>query len=299
MPKSIEVVGSDAIIYLAARISRSSKSLKDLVKELENSALVKRLIKSLFTSGHLSVFEHSFIRVYLNEDLNYLRKAFFDFKYVELSGGSEAIASFNLRTALEMMQSENKFIRDLARKSISNFPILASILGLKSDRQVDLTINLEERVERDGIRVYPMIQSEHSNEKHAFYAFVVEGISRVCSHQFVRHRTLSFTQQSQRHVRPGNFYLPKNLSDSAVDLMVKEVRASFNLYEKLVKMGVKKEDARYILPQATSTRFFVSGRKNAWNHFLDLRLDPLAQAEIRKVAKMISHFIRKDKSRAS
>ena len=160
--------------------------------------------------------------------------------------------------------------------------------------RVDLTVELGKKAEQDNICVYPVIQSEYPDERHAFYSFVVEGISRVCSHQFVRHRTLSFTQQSQRHVKPGDFYLPSELSENLVDLMVKGVKDSFSLYEKLVKMGMKKEDARYILPQATSTRFFVSGRKSAWNHFLDLRLDPSAQAEIRKVAKMISYFIRKD-----
>ncbi len=294
MYERIEAIGSDAVIYIAARISRSSKSLEELVEELENLALVRRLIKSLFTLGHLSVFEHSFVRVYLKEDLNELKKIFFEFKYVELSGENEAVASFNLRTALEMMQSENKFLRDLAVRSITNFPVLASILRLKPERQLDLTISLGEGVEQDGICVYPVIQSDYPNEKHAFFSFVVEGISRVCSHQFVRHRTLSFTQQSQRHVKPGDFYLPKNLNDSLINLMIKGVKDSFGLYEKLVGMGVKKEDARYVLTQATSTRVFVSGRKRAWNHFLDLRLDPSAQAEIRKVAKMISYFIRKD-----
>ncbi|RLG41485.1 MAG: FAD-dependent thymidylate synthase [Thermoproteota archaeon] len=293
MLESIEKVGSDAIIYLAARLSRSSKSLEGLMKELEDEDLVRRLIRNLFKSGHHSVFEHSFVRVYLNGDLSALKNMFFDFKYVELSAGKEIVASFNLRTALEMIQSENKLIRSLARESISNFPILASVLGIESNERLDLSVELGRRIERDGIRIFPAIQSDYPDERHAFYSFIVEGISRVCSHQFVRHRTLSFTQQSQRHVKPGDFYLPSELSESVIRLMTKEVSRSFDLYEKLVKMGVKKEDARYILPQAVTTRLFVSGRKIAWNHFLDLRLDPSAQAEIRKVAKMVSYFIRK------
>ncbi|HIE23528.1 MAG TPA: FAD-dependent thymidylate synthase, partial [Candidatus Korarchaeota archaeon] len=185
------------------------------------------------------------------------------------------------------------FLRGLAEKSISEFPILSSILGMESDRRIDASVELGERIEKEGISVYSLIRSEHKDEKHAFYSFIIEGISRVCSHQFVRHRTLSFTQQSQRHVKPGHYYLPARLSDNALSLLKKGVENSFSLYERLVKMGVKKEDARYILPQAASTRVFVSGRKNAWNHFLDLRLDPSAQEEIRKVAKIISYFIRK------
>ncbi len=299
MLRRVETVGSDAVIYLAARISRTSKDPKRILEELRDQERVRRLIKNLLALGHYSVFEHSFVRVYLDCEFGKLREIFFDLKYVELSSSEEgAIISFNLRTALEMLSSNCDFLKDLAKMSISCFPILASALEIKTEGRPELKLDLTNWIEEGGIRIYSVITSDHPNEKHAFFAFLVEGVSRVCSHQFVRHRTLSFTQQSQRHVKPQDFFLPWRLKPEASRLMLDGIESSFKLYEKLLKMGVKKEDARYILPQATSTRLFVSGRKSAWNHFLDLRLDPSAQAEIREVAQMISYFIRKGKPKS-
>jgi len=119
--------------------------------------------------------------------------------------------------------------------------------------------------------------------EHAYFTFNISGISRVCSHQFVRHRHLSFVQQSERYTEATDFVVPKGLGNYAEDYYALAEKA-FNLYNDMVMNGIKKEDARFILPQATTTALTVSGNARAWLHFLALRLDKKAQWEIRNVA---------------
>jgi len=119
--------------------------------------------------------------------------------------------------------------------------------------------------------------------EHAYFTFNVSGISRVCSHQFVRHRHLSFVQQSQRYTQVNDFVIPDKLKGYA-DKYYKLTQQAIQLYNEMILNGVRKEDARFILPQGVSTALTVSGNARAWLHFLKLRMDKTAQWEIRKVA---------------
>ena len=60
-----------------------------------------------------------------------------------------------------------------------------------------------------------------------------------------------------------------------------------HLYNLLRNLGVKKEDARYILPNAATTRLYVTGNFQAWKDFINLRSGPEVQWEIRQVAQEI------------
>jgi thymidylate synthase (FAD) len=119
--------------------------------------------------------------------------------------------------------------------------------------------------------------------EHAHFTFNVSGISRVCSHQFVRHRMLSFVQQSERYSLAEDFIIPEGLKGYTSEYYSLAHKA-FKLYKDMVKNGVRKEDARFILPQAVTTHLTVSGNARAWLHFLKMRMDKSAQWEIRKVA---------------
>ncbi|ACB07107.1 thymidylate synthase complementing protein ThyX [Candidatus Korarchaeum cryptofilum OPF8] len=137
--------------------------------------------------------------------------------------------------------------------------------------------------------LYSFLKSPHEDPRHGFYAFWIE-MSRVASHQFVRHRRLSFTQRSGRVTKPEGFIFPE-VNDEALRLMREHAEMSVKLYERLLSMGVRMEDARYILPSALRTAIFVSGRQSDWHHFLKLRLDRSAQAEIRRIAEIIASVI--------
>ncbi len=130
--------------------------------------------------------------------------------------------------------------------------------------------------------------------EHACFTFRVEGISRVCSHQLVRHRLASYTQQSQRYVKLKNpkFVVPEEIMNSefAEEYMEILEKAS-NLYRKMVKRGIKKEDARFILPQGIETKIVITMNARELRHFLILRCDKSAQWEIRELAKKMLELV--------
>ncbi|MBD6955988.1 MAG: FAD-dependent thymidylate synthase [Thermoplasmata archaeon] len=122
--------------------------------------------------------------------------------------------------------------------------------------------------------------------EHVSFTFSVEGISRVCSHQLVRHRMASFTQQSQRYVPlEPEFIIPESIENSEFrDEFYRILNDSRDLYKRMVKSGIKKEDARFILPQAVETKIIVTMNGRELRHFINLRAGKEAQWEIRALA---------------
>lgn len=127
--------------------------------------------------------------------------------------------------------------------------------------------------------------------RFAHATFHVSGISRVTSHQFVRSKHLDFLQQSQRYVNQEGveFIIPSKMED---DPEVKEhIIRTQRLYKRLLARDVRKEDARFILPEATETSLYVVGNLQAWKDFIKLRADKHAQWEIREVAVRINNLL--------
>jgi thymidylate synthase (FAD) len=125
--------------------------------------------------------------------------------------------------------------------------------------------------------------------EHASFTFSIEGVSRALSHQLVRHRIASFTQQSQRYVTYDTlekYVTPPSIANNA------EVKKIFDetlekiseTYQKLLKLGIKKEDARFILPNAAKTNIIVTMNARELRHFFNLRCCTRSQWEIREVA---------------
>ncbi len=125
--------------------------------------------------------------------------------------------------------------------------------------------------------------------EHAAATFEVAGISRVCSHQLVRHRLASYSQESQRYVDMSapEFVLPPELASNAAAREVWDAFAAqvTQTYQALRALGLKKEDARFVLPNATATRLVVTMNFRELRHFFRLRITPEAQWEIRAVAQ--------------
>lgn len=125
--------------------------------------------------------------------------------------------------------------------------------------------------------------------EHASFTFGIEGISRVTSHQLVRHRIASYSQQSQRYVelRGFKYITPPEISKNE-GLKGKYEKAMGDLaalYERLIKGGISPEDARYILPGGCETKLIVSMNARELFHFFSLRCCNRAQWEIRKMAE--------------
>jgi len=138
----------------------------------------------------------------------------------------------------------------------------------------------------------------HSVLEHASFTFVISGISRACSHQLVRHRIASYTQQSQRYVSFSpedlEFVIPPSVAQSPLageyrDFMLKVAE----FYRRLLEGGVPAEDARYVLPNAATTRITVTMNARELWHFFGLRLCERAQWEIREVARRMLEEVKK------
>ena len=127
----------------------------------------------------------------------------------------------------------------------------------------------------------------HSVFEHASFTFAVEGVSRACTHQLVRHRIASYSQRSQRYVDESNFscVVPPSLDGEARGLFEGFVEEARRLYRRLLEMGVSREDARYILPQAVESSIIVTMNARELLHFFTLRCCNRAQWEIRGMAK--------------
>ena len=124
--------------------------------------------------------------------------------------------------------------------------------------------------------------------EHAIVTFDIDGISRICSHQLVRHRMASYTQASQRYIKEDsvNIVIPDKIydgKDAEVIFMDAKIKSE-EAYHKLLSIGVPAEDARFILPQASSTSIVVTMNARSLFNFFSLRQDSHAQWEIRKLA---------------
>ena len=136
-----------------------------------------------------------------------------------------------------------------------------------------------------------------STMEHVSFTFAIEGVSRVLSHQLVRHRIASYSQQSQRYVSEHDFefIVPPSVKGNAkaeekFSKLMKDIRKT---YDELVELGVHKEDARYCLANATETKIVVSMNARALLNFFALRCCYRAQWEIREMADLMLKEVRK------
>lgn len=125
--------------------------------------------------------------------------------------------------------------------------------------------------------------------EHASFTFGIEGISRVTTHQLVRHRVASFSQQSQRYVSHKEMFdvvIPPKVAANPLmaERFAAQAREVHRLYGEMVEAGIPAEDARYILPNATETKIMVTMNARELLHFFRLRCCERAQWEIRAMA---------------
>ena len=133
--------------------------------------------------------------------------------------------------------------------------------------------------------------------EHASFTFGIEGVSRTTSHQLVRHRLASYSQQSQRYVSHAKRFgavIPDTVLErpEARELFERELASLHEVYSRLVAMGIPAEDARYILPNATETKIMVTMNARELLHFFALRCCQRAQWEIRAMAIEMLRLVR-------
>ncbi len=157
--------------------------------------------------------------------------------------------------------------------------------------------------------------------EHTTFTFAVEGISRVCTHQLVRHRIASFSQQSQRYVKLDQFeyIIPEEIEKikEAKELFIDAMKKDQETYDKLVEILFDKhynnliesglneksaknkaekmaiEDARYVFPNACETKIVFTMNARSLYNFINHRACERAQTEIREMSILMLKELKK------
>ncbi len=155
--------------------------------------------------------------------------------------------------------------------------------------------------------VRQVVSSGHESPlEHVKFTFAVEGVSRALTHQLVRHRMASYSQQSQRYVKEAAFdYIIPLSVENDEDMkkeylhIMQEIQKSYNsLLQCFEQKGKKGEganqDARFVLPQATETKIVVTMNCRELKHFFEERCCTRAQWEIRRLAEEMLRICKKE-----
>lgn len=181
----------------------------------------------------------------------------------------------------------------------SDMELLASVLmnSTRSTRDIKelfLATNKKEIAER----IAQSLERGHFTvEGFTCFVFWIEGVSRALSHQLVRHRMAWYLQQSQRRVDLSelDMVIPPEVQKNSVALEIMQDVLDYSMegYNKLLAIGIEREDARYVAPNAITTRLGMKIDGSNLIHLLRLRTDKHAQWEIRELANMVWEEARK------
>ena len=130
----------------------------------------------------------------------------------------------------------------------------------------------------------------HSVFEHIYFTFKIEGISRACSHQLVRHRHCSFTQRSQRYCSEDGFEYVTPPTVPHIDMECTMERID-EWYHEFQAEGIPNEDARYLLPNACATSLYLSCNLRELIHMANERLCTRSQWEIRNLVRRMCQLV--------
>ncbi len=133
--------------------------------------------------------------------------------------------------------------------------------------------------------------------EHAVASFRIKDVSRSLTHQLVRHRLASFTQKSQRYVDEKHFTFvePPKIEENpeAHKIYLDFMESVRETYRKLRDLKIPKEDARFVLPNATTTEIVITANLREWRHIVELRGSRHAQWEIRRMTIEILKILKR------
>lgn len=271
-------------------------------------------IQQRIREQHMDVLEHAWASVSL--PASEFDPAFwvkFN-RYLEVTptDDDDYLVSGNLRVWRELM--ENGHAGELALAFASIAPVIFRDLASRYQEwlaEVDFDMGMPPIIEtpskRAGDATVTFVMANMPQGapawqwewmRHQTATFLIEGVSRALTHQLVRHRMASVSQESQRYVdlEKGRWQaiIPPAIQGNADALA--EMTEFWDIaeakYARLRAMGIRKEDARFLLPNATETRLLVTMNLVGWHHFCQLRaVDKAAQWEIRRVGMVILEYL--------
>ncbi len=143
-------------------------------------------------------------------------------------------------------------------------------------------------------------KKHHSVLEHAMATFRIKGGSRVMTHELVRHRLMSPSQESQRYVEYGktrdySLVVPPTVKETAYyERFMTLAAETERLYSEMVAADIPKEDARYILPNATTSEIVISANLREYRHIFAVRCHPRAHWEIRRLCLEMLRVLKRE-----
>lgn len=152
--------------------------------------------------------------------------------------------------------------------------------SMTDDQRIDLMIKI--------------LKSKHfSILEHASACFYITNVSRNFTHQLVRHRHMSFAQQSFHYSLAKDSDAPTypGATTAQEEVMRKQFVDAFGVYERLMQMGMPKEEARHVLPSGSLTRIVATANLREWLQFVKVRACAVNCYEVREVAFKVREIL--------
>jgi len=166
--------------------------------------------------------------------------------------------------------------------------------------------------EKDKKLIKYLADNEHMSPfEHNTLTVIIECPLYIRS-QIHRHRTFSYNEVSRRYTSDDiQFYIPDMVrrqaasnrqasegeldpisANTAIAIMKVQHEQALDAYEDMLALGVPREQARGVLPQNLMTKFYMTGNLRNWVHFVRLRIDNHAQAEVQEIGKQVLEILR-------
>lgn len=263
----------------------------------------ENFVKTIVKNGHYSVLEHEVFSILIGIDeflsveesltSKDFQNMFFNISFIETV--NSFLITANVRAWLEFFKSVKKvgFLKIVYFYLNLRYPIIFS--EIFSEHSMDNFIKdsyCVKEIRESEIKL--MDFSEQEKRKHLTATFHIR-TDRSTSHQLVRHRLTSFSQESQRYCVYASgklgtdikFIIPNDLKEqecTILDIFSNACAGAEEYYTQLIKAGLKPELARSVLPNSTATEIIMTSNLTQWDRFINLRADLHAQRDIREIA---------------
>ncbi|MFN3921062.1 MAG: FAD-dependent thymidylate synthase [Caldimicrobium sp.] len=278
--------------YLGARICYAESHPLLLFEEEKFRDLerFKSFLLHLKKAGHFSVFAHTPLFVNI-KNLSLEEKFSLATTYFKVFF-SEELALFNLRHLAENLSDQEFFHLINVEPALEKIEVT---LIRNRERVYEGPLNGIDPLllkEENSIFASPEVIILKSKETYPFswVGVMAHNFSRIFSHQFVRHTWLNFNQRSHRYTKVDKFVVPSVFKDKDKEIYREIIERSMQLYTEL-SLNMKRESARFLVPQGVATTVFATAPLFIWKDFIEKRIIPQAQEEIREFAKILKEVL--------
>jgi thymidylate synthase ThyX len=269
--------------------------------EERSNKTTEQVIEMLKKNKHYAMFEFAWYPIYITpvkgdhlDGILKILKRFDKEKYLHCTHVNNGVlVSGNGRAWFECLKKDND--KNILSRSIYNFlnkinsTLFDSHDTFSSDEFfIQLLTKEEMQMKERTLNTVPVIGDESVRMKHDWFAVKFYGVSRGMTHELVRHRVMSFAQESSRYVTAKDFSflvedsaLVRNTVDK--EKLTECLKAIQETYNYFLNRGHKRDVARQLLPIGFIGDIVVAGNIEGWSHLFELRTDPKAHWEIRTV----------------